>query len=132
MAGYYNEINGTWEDTGDVGSINAPLTDATSGTGTVGDYTNVQTYDDGSTLIMDTAGNIIGSTPATNGDPTTGADILNSAGAGLSGLTKILNSIGVKGSDLKSMVSGNADSLTGLAALYALMGNNKITNQRGG
>jgi hypothetical protein len=129
MAGYYNEINGTWEDTGDVG--NSQLND-TSGTHPVGSYTNVQTYDDGSTLIMDKEGNVIGSTPATDGGPTTGADILNSAGAGLSGLTSFFNSLGIKGSDLKSMVGNSAGSLTGLAALYSLLGNNKITNQNGG
>lgn len=130
MAGYYDEITGAFIDTGDVGNFQL---DNTSGTGTVGDYTNVQTYDDGSTLIMDTAGNVIGSTPATNGGLTTGADILNSAGAGTaSGLTGFLNSLGIKGSDLKSLVSNNAGALTGLAALYSAMGGNKITNQNGG
>jgi hypothetical protein len=46
-----------------------------SGTGTVGDYTNVQTFDDGSTLIMDKDGNIIGSTPSTDTTSTGGIDI---------------------------------------------------------
>jgi hypothetical protein len=47
-----------------------PWQDTTgSGTNPVGDYTNVQKFDDGSTLIMDKQGNIIGSTPAT--DPST-------------------------------------------------------------
>jgi hypothetical protein len=133
MAGYYDEETGAFINTGDVGSINAPLTDATSGTGTVGDYTNTQTFDDGSTLIMDKDGNVIGSTPATNGSATSGADILANAGAGTSsGLTSFFNSLGLKGSDLKSLITGNAGALTGLAALYSAMGGNKITNQNGG
>jgi hypothetical protein len=133
MAGYYDEETNAFINTGDVGSMDVPLTNSTSGTGTVGDYTNTQTYDDGSTLIMDKEGNVIGSTPATNGSATTGADILNSAGANTSsGLTSFLNSLGIKGSDLKSMITGNAGALTGLAALYSAMGGNKITNQNGG
>jgi hypothetical protein len=129
MAGYYNEITGEWVDTGEVG--NSQL-DNTSGTGTVGDYTDKYVFDDGSTLIMDKAGNIVGSTPATDGGTTTGADILGSAGAGLSGFAKVLNSFGIKGTDLKSLLSNNAGSLTGLGALYSMMGGNKITNQNGG
>jgi hypothetical protein len=132
MAGYYDETTGDWVNTGDTGSTPAPLTNATSGTGTVGDYTNVQKFDDGSTIIMDKDGNVIGSTPATDGTATSGGDILTSAGANTSGLTSFLNSLGIKGSDLKSMITGNAGALTGLAALYSAMGGNKITNQNGG
>jgi hypothetical protein len=73
MSGYYNEATGEWvEDSS--GGIQAPL-DNTSGTGNVGDYTNVQTFDDGSTLIMDKDGNIIGSTPSTDTSYTGGVDI---------------------------------------------------------
>lgn len=46
-----------------------------SGTNPVGNYTNVQTFDDGSTLIMDNDGNIIGSTPSTDTSYTGGVDI---------------------------------------------------------
>lgn len=135
MAGYYNEINGTWEDTGD-DSYGYSQLDNTSGTGTIGDYTNVQTFDDGSTLIMDNAGNIIGSTPATDSISTSGADILSSAGADTSsGLAGVLKSLGINTSTaggLTGLLRNNAGSLTGLAALYAAMGGNKITNQSGG
>lgn len=48
-----------------------------SGTNTVGDYTTVQRFDDGSTLILDLNGNIIGSTPATDTGYTGGFDIGN-------------------------------------------------------
>lgn len=65
MAGYYDETTGEYIDTGDVGQLQGPL-DNTSGTGTIGDYTRTQVFDDGSTLIMDLDGNIIGSTPATD------------------------------------------------------------------
>jgi len=65
MAGYYDEITGEYIDTGDVGQLQGPL-DNTSGTGTIGDYTRTQVFDDGSTLIMDLDGNIIGSTPSTD------------------------------------------------------------------
>lgn len=65
MAGYYDEITGEYIDTGDEGQLQGPL-DNTSGTGTIGDYTRTQVFDDGSTLIMDLDGNIIGSTPATD------------------------------------------------------------------
>ena len=74
MAGYYDEETGEWVDTGDVG-VNQGQLDNTSGTGTIGDYTNVQTFDDGSTLIMDKDGNIIGSTPSTDTTSTGGIDI---------------------------------------------------------
>jgi hypothetical protein len=74
MAGYYDEETGAWVDTGDTG-VNQGQLDNTSGTGTVGDYTNVQTFDDGSTLIMDKDGNIIGSTPSTDTTSTGGIDI---------------------------------------------------------
>ena len=40
---------------------------AKSGETIVGDYTNTQVFDDGSTLITDKSGNIIGSTPRTDG-----------------------------------------------------------------
>ena len=63
-AGYYDEVTGAWvSDSG--GGMQGPL-DNTSGTGTVEDYTNVQRFDDGSTLIMDKNGNVIGSTPSTD------------------------------------------------------------------
>lgn len=74
MAGYYDEETGQYIDTGDEG-VNQGELDDTSGTGTVGDYTNVQTFDDGSTLIMDNDGNIIGSTPSTDTSYTGGVDI---------------------------------------------------------
>ena len=73
MAGYYDEETGAWVED-DLGGTQAPL-DNTSGTGTVGDYTNVQRFDDGSTLIMDKDGNIIGSTPSTDTSSTGGMDI---------------------------------------------------------
>ena len=65
MPGYYDEITGEYIDTGDVGQLQGP-SDNTSGTGTIGDYTRTQVFDDGSTLIMDLEGNIIGSTPSTD------------------------------------------------------------------
>lgn len=65
MAGYYDEITGEYIDTGD-DSYGYDQLDNTSGTGTIGDYTRTQIFDDGSTLIMDLDGNIIGSTPATD------------------------------------------------------------------
>lgn len=77
MAGYYDEITGEYIDTGDVGQLQGALDD-TSGTGSIGDYTQTQVFDDGSTLIMDLDGNIIGSTPATD----TGAMGTGSAGIG--------------------------------------------------
>ena len=76
MAGYYDETTGEWVDTGDTGVTTGPLDDS-SGTGTIGDYTNVQTFDDGSTLITDKDGNIIGSTPATDTTSTGGVDTGN-------------------------------------------------------
>jgi hypothetical protein len=74
MAGYYDEDTGAWIDTGDTG-VNQGQLDNTSGTGSVGDYTDVQRFDDGSTLIMDKDGNIIGSTPSTDTSSTGGIDI---------------------------------------------------------
>lgn len=65
MAGYYDEITGEYIDTGD-DSYGYDQLDNTSGTGSVGDYTTTQIFDDGSTLIMDLEGNIIGSTPSTD------------------------------------------------------------------
>ena len=76
MAGYYDETTGEWVDTGDTGVTTGPL-DNSSGTGTIGDYTNVQRFDDGSTLITDKDGNIIGSTPATDTTSTGGVDTGN-------------------------------------------------------
>jgi hypothetical protein len=80
MAGYYDEETGNWVDTGsgeevDTGSSAGGNLDNTSGTGTVGDYTNTQMFDDGSTLITDKDGNIIGSTPSTDTSYTGGMDI---------------------------------------------------------
>jgi hypothetical protein len=70
MAGYYNEITGEYitedDDTYTGGGPGFQQLDDTSGTGTIGDYTRTQRFDDGSTLIMDLDGNIIGSTPATD------------------------------------------------------------------
>ena len=65
MPGYYDEITGEYIDTGD-DSYGYSQLDNTSGTGSIGDYTTTQIFDDGSTLIMDLDGNIIGSTPATD------------------------------------------------------------------
>jgi hypothetical protein len=65
MPGYYDEITGEFIDTGD-DSYGYNQLDNTSGTGTIGDYTRTQVFDDGSTLIMDLDGNIIGSTPSTD------------------------------------------------------------------
>lgn len=65
MPGYYDEITGEYIDTGD-DSYGYGQLDNTSGTGSIGDYTTTQIFDDGSTLIMDLDGNIIGSTPATD------------------------------------------------------------------
>lgn len=65
MPGYYDEITGEYIDTGD-DSYGYGQLDNSSGTGTVGDYTTTQIFDDGSTLIMDLDGNIIGSTPSTD------------------------------------------------------------------
>lgn len=45
--------------------------------------TYTHTYDDGSTIIYNLNGDIIGSTPATDGGPQTGQDVLDSAGAGI-------------------------------------------------
>jgi hypothetical protein len=136
MAGYYDEATGDFIYTGDVGSMDVPLTNETSGTGTVGDYTDVQTFDDGSTLIMDKQGNVIGSTPATDNGPTSGGDILNSAGANTSfSVTNLLKSLGINTSTaggLAGLVKNNAGALTGLAGLYSMMGGNKISNQNGG
>jgi hypothetical protein len=67
MAGYYDEITGEYVDTGSEGVTQGEL-DNTSGTGTVNDYTT-QTFEDGSTLLLDASGNIIRSTSAT--DPST-------------------------------------------------------------
>jgi hypothetical protein len=64
-AGYYDEVTGKWVSDPN-GALPGPLTNETSGTGTVGNYTNVQRFDDGSTLIMDKNGNVIGSTPSTD------------------------------------------------------------------
>lgn len=72
MAGYYDEITGQYIDTGDDygnytgGGSGFGLLDNTSGTGSIGDYTTTQVFDDGSTLIMDLSGNVIGATPATD------------------------------------------------------------------
>lgn len=71
MAGYYDEETGDYIDTGGTGQLQNPL-DNTSGTNSIGDYTTVQRFDDGSTLIMDLDGNIIGSTPATDTGATGG------------------------------------------------------------
>ena len=49
MPGYYDEITGEYIDTGDVGQLQGPL-DNTSGTGTIGDYTRTQRFDDGSKI----------------------------------------------------------------------------------
>jgi hypothetical protein len=79
-SGYYDEVTGKFIES-PLGGLPAPLTNETSGTGTVGDYTNVQKFDDGSTIITDKDGNIIGSTPATIQINDTGAKVEASAGA---------------------------------------------------
>jgi hypothetical protein len=63
--GYYSEDTGKWVADPN-GPLQRPLTNETSGTGAVGNYTTVQRFDDGSTLIMDKDGNVVGSTPATD------------------------------------------------------------------
>jgi hypothetical protein len=56
MVDYYDGFSDEYADMGTVGDY----------MGTVGDYTNTQVFDDGSTLVTDLNGNIVGSTPATN------------------------------------------------------------------
>lgn len=78
MAGYYDEYTGNYiNDDSDAagGGVGFGELDNTSGTGNVGDYRDVQIFDDGSTLIMDKEGNIIGSTPSTDTSFTGGVDI---------------------------------------------------------
>jgi hypothetical protein len=115
MAGYYDETTGAWVDTGSTGVTQAPLDNTTSGTGTVGNYTTTQTLSDGSTLIFDNSGNVIGSTPAPDAANTTGSAIENSAGAAPSSSTGIASvSDLLKKLFTKTDSSGNTTLNTGM------------------
>ena len=121
MAGYYDEITGAYIDDGsDYGYSEL---DNTSGTGSIGDYTTTQVFDDGSTLIMDLSGNVIGATPAT--------DTGYGGGMGFD-LSSIISKLGTAGfNKLKSAFTddkGNIDwrSVAGAAGgLYGLYQANK-------
>jgi hypothetical protein len=93
-----------------------------------------QTFDDGSTIITDKDGNVIGSTPATDQINDTGSEILNSAGAGMggtSGGTSAPSATDKLLSGLKGLVSTNgAVDYTKLAPMLAgLYGATKSNNQ---
>lgn len=132
MAGYYDEITGEYIDTGDTGQLSGPL-DNSSGTGTIGDYTRTQTFDDGSTLIMDLDGNIIGSTPATDTGYTGGGGF--DVGSLLSRLgTSAFNSLKSAFTDSKGNVNWRnvAAAAGGLYGLYQSNRPQEKTGYQGG
>lgn len=132
MAGYYDEETGEYIDTGDTGQLSGPL-DNTSGTGTIGDYTRTQIFDDGSTLIMDLDGNIIGSTPSTDTGYTGGGGF--DVGSLLSRLgTSAFNSLKSAFTDSKGNVNWRnvAAAAGGLYGLYQSNRPQEKTGYQGG
>jgi hypothetical protein len=127
MAGYYDEETGEYVDTGDTGQLSGPL-DNTSGTGSIGDYTRTQTFDDGSTLIMDLDGNIIGSTPATDTGVTGGGFDIGSLLSRLG--TSAFNSLKSAFTDSKGNVNWrNVAAAAG--GLYGLSQSNRAPEKTG-
>jgi len=127
MAGYYDEITGQYIDTGDVGQVSGPL-DNTSGTRAIGDYTRTQVFDDGSTLIMDLQGNIVGSTPATDNA------VATSGGIDIGGLLTRLGTSAFNSLKSAFTTNGKTDwSKVAAAAggLYGLSQSNRAPQQTG-
>lgn len=126
MAGYYDEYTGDWVDFGDEFAGYDQL-DNTSGTNVIDDLgQTTYTYDDGSTLTVDTSGNPVG---VTEGEGSTAGASSSAANTALAWVTKNLGSTAASAFS-KMLANPGATVGTALAAAKMLSGGNAV--QTGG